>query len=230
MTEQTRKPSCAAVAGQPGEPCEECGAPLAADQRYCLNCGRRRGGPRVDYRQLHGVPRSRRRPEAEPRAAATSRPWRSRPAKPRARLRAAGGGRRDRRARPDAADRRPDRQGRQRHRPPRRRRRVVRVPAAEAAKKAPKAARASKNTGGGLGGRRRKKAKKARQERQQRTPATPSRRAPSDLEALEQRKRRRATRRQSAKLPDEIATPGSAAAERQTKPPGGGEAEGKTIE
>jgi hypothetical protein len=35
--------------GKPGEPCEECGAALAADQRYCLNCGRRRGGPRIDY-------------------------------------------------------------------------------------------------------------------------------------------------------------------------------------
>ena len=42
----------APVTGGPrqGEPCEECGAPLAADQRYCLECGRRRGGPRVDYR------------------------------------------------------------------------------------------------------------------------------------------------------------------------------------
>jgi hypothetical protein len=37
-----------------GEPCEECGSPLAADQRYCLNCGRRRGGPRVDYRHYMG--------------------------------------------------------------------------------------------------------------------------------------------------------------------------------
>jgi hypothetical protein len=36
---------------QVGEPCEQCGSPLAADQRYCLNCGRRRGGPRVDYRE-----------------------------------------------------------------------------------------------------------------------------------------------------------------------------------
>lgn len=35
--------------GERGEPCEGCGAPLAADQRYCLNCGRRRGGPRVAY-------------------------------------------------------------------------------------------------------------------------------------------------------------------------------------
>ncbi len=31
--------------------CRDCGAPLAADQRYCLNCGRRRGEPRLDYRR-----------------------------------------------------------------------------------------------------------------------------------------------------------------------------------
>lgn len=34
-----------------GEPCAQCGSPLAADQRYCLECGRRRGEPRVAYRQ-----------------------------------------------------------------------------------------------------------------------------------------------------------------------------------
>ncbi|HYJ20780.1 MAG TPA: hypothetical protein VEW07_02005 [Solirubrobacterales bacterium] len=39
------------VPAQAGEPCEQCGSPLAADQRYCLNCGRRRGAPRVDYRE-----------------------------------------------------------------------------------------------------------------------------------------------------------------------------------
>lgn len=33
------------------EPCRGCGAQLAADQRYCLNCGRRRGEPRLDFRQ-----------------------------------------------------------------------------------------------------------------------------------------------------------------------------------
>ena len=33
------------------EPCSQCGTLLAADQRYCLNCGRRRGEPRVDYRR-----------------------------------------------------------------------------------------------------------------------------------------------------------------------------------
>jgi hypothetical protein len=31
--------------------CPTCGAALADDQRYCLNCGQRQGGPRVDFRQ-----------------------------------------------------------------------------------------------------------------------------------------------------------------------------------
>jgi hypothetical protein len=39
------------VLGKEGEPCRECGAPLAADQRYCLNCGRRRGEPRIDFQR-----------------------------------------------------------------------------------------------------------------------------------------------------------------------------------
>lgn len=43
------------AAPRQGEPCEECAAPLAPDQRYCLNCGRRRGGPRVDYRHYMGA-------------------------------------------------------------------------------------------------------------------------------------------------------------------------------
>jgi hypothetical protein len=65
--------------GQPGEPCEQCAAPLAADQRYCLNCGRRRGEPRVDYRQQmlagDGEPQvaqpSRAAGDTEPRSAET---------------------------------------------------------------------------------------------------------------------------------------------------------------
>jgi hypothetical protein len=40
--------------GKPGEPCERCGAPLATDQRYCLECGTRRGAPRVEYREQVG--------------------------------------------------------------------------------------------------------------------------------------------------------------------------------
>jgi hypothetical protein len=31
--------------------CRDCGVRLAKDQRYCLNCGRRRGEPRLDFRQ-----------------------------------------------------------------------------------------------------------------------------------------------------------------------------------
>jgi uncharacterized protein YegP (UPF0339 family) len=37
--------------GEHGEPCRECGTPLAADQRYCLNCGTPRTGPRVEFGQ-----------------------------------------------------------------------------------------------------------------------------------------------------------------------------------
>ena len=37
--------------GQEGDTCEQCGSVLATDQRYCLNCGWRRGESRVDYEQ-----------------------------------------------------------------------------------------------------------------------------------------------------------------------------------
>jgi hypothetical protein len=37
------------ILGKAGEPCRDCGAPLAADQRYCLNCGKRRGEPRIEF-------------------------------------------------------------------------------------------------------------------------------------------------------------------------------------
>lgn len=39
------------VLGEAGEACRGCGAPLAADQRYCLNCGKRRGDPRIDFQR-----------------------------------------------------------------------------------------------------------------------------------------------------------------------------------
>jgi hypothetical protein len=38
--------------GEEGDVCEECGGTLATDQRYCLNCGTRRGGSRLDYEQM----------------------------------------------------------------------------------------------------------------------------------------------------------------------------------
>lgn len=44
----------ATALGQQGELCAGCGAALAADQRYCLNCGQRRSGPRVDFATLLG--------------------------------------------------------------------------------------------------------------------------------------------------------------------------------
>jgi hypothetical protein len=46
MTDPTTKTQ---VLGREGEPCRECGVPLAADQRYCLNCGKRRGEARIDF-------------------------------------------------------------------------------------------------------------------------------------------------------------------------------------
>ncbi len=54
------------VFGEQGEPCHECGAPLASDQRYCINCGKRRAGPRVDYRQLMGATGGEAAAEAQP--------------------------------------------------------------------------------------------------------------------------------------------------------------------
>ncbi len=39
---------------EPGEPCTHCGSPLAADQRYCLNCGIRRAERRVPVAATRG--------------------------------------------------------------------------------------------------------------------------------------------------------------------------------
>ena len=38
--------------GAQGEPCATCGAPLAGDQRYCLECGARRTQARVPFRDI----------------------------------------------------------------------------------------------------------------------------------------------------------------------------------
>lgn len=46
-------PSAPPAAGTPSNgPCGYCGALLAADQRYCLSCGARRGDTRVEYARL----------------------------------------------------------------------------------------------------------------------------------------------------------------------------------
>lgn len=69
--------------GKDGEPCGGCGSPLAADQRYCLECGRRRGGPRVDYRQrrLAAAGTGERQP-AEPAGPAPRQPEAAEPEQP----------------------------------------------------------------------------------------------------------------------------------------------------
>ena len=46
--------------------CQSCGAPLAADQRYCLNCGERRGRARFALPQA--------KPAAPVAATTTTRP------------------------------------------------------------------------------------------------------------------------------------------------------------
>jgi F0F1-type ATP synthase membrane subunit c/vacuolar-type H+-ATPase subunit K len=38
--------------GAQGEPCATCGSPLAADQRYCLECGTRRTDARLAFRDI----------------------------------------------------------------------------------------------------------------------------------------------------------------------------------
>jgi hypothetical protein len=38
--------------GEHGEPCSVCGAPLAGDQRYCLNCGERRADARIPFMDI----------------------------------------------------------------------------------------------------------------------------------------------------------------------------------
>ena len=66
--------------GRDGEPCAGCGSPLAADQRYCLECGRRRGGPRVDYRQRMAAAGSERQPaKTSPAAPRSEAPEPERP-------------------------------------------------------------------------------------------------------------------------------------------------------
>src|SRR5919198_917177 len=42
--------------GAQGEPCAGCGAPLAADQRYCLECGARRAQARIAFREILARP------------------------------------------------------------------------------------------------------------------------------------------------------------------------------
>jgi hypothetical protein len=46
MSDDDRRPTRQFVGGAVGDRCANCGAPLAGDQFYCVNCGERRGKPR----------------------------------------------------------------------------------------------------------------------------------------------------------------------------------------
>ncbi len=88
----------AEVLGEVGETCRECGAPLAVDQRYCLNCGRRRGGPRVDFREhlpaentVNGNGAISTPPSTPPAPSATTTPSAEKPGRDYAPLAAVGG-------------------------------------------------------------------------------------------------------------------------------------------
>lgn len=57
--------------GASGEPCAACGAPLAADQKYCLNCGERRTGVPLGLEDLTPAPAV---PTEDPEPAAAAPP------------------------------------------------------------------------------------------------------------------------------------------------------------
>lgn len=56
MSATETRPINAPALGEPTEPCRNCGAPLAVDQRYCLNCGLRRAETRLPAGELFGAP------------------------------------------------------------------------------------------------------------------------------------------------------------------------------
>jgi hypothetical protein len=72
MTASPQQPPAQTGRG-PYEPCEECGAPLDADQRYCVNCAARRGnGANPASRYFAAVSKRAHRPPPRPAAKAGS--------------------------------------------------------------------------------------------------------------------------------------------------------------
>ena len=206
-----------------GEPCEECGSPLAADQRYCLNCGRWRGGPRVDYRHYMGggTGSDKPPPPAQQQPSADEEP--SKPQRDYAPLAAVGGiavlgamlligvliGKGNGEGTP--ATPAPV---------------VIKGPSGESS--GSEAGGAAKNTGGGgLGGGSAKQAKKA-----SKTAGTNTGHAvqasEGDLEELGNTSGENYVK-QSENLPNEIATPGAPPPIDKSTPPGGGEGGGEVI-
>jgi hypothetical protein len=68
MIEQDAKPTISVLQGT-YEPCEECGAPLDPQQRYCVNCAARRGnGANPASRYFAAMSKKARRPMSRPPA------------------------------------------------------------------------------------------------------------------------------------------------------------------
>jgi hypothetical protein len=205
------------------ERCEQCGAPLASDQRYCLECGQRSGGPRVDYRHYmtgSAQPAEQGTP-AEPAAPASG----EEPAKPQrdfAPLAAVGGiavlglmllvgvligkGNGDSTAATPAPV-------------------VIKGPSGEAS--GGEGAGGAKNTSGGLGGGNAKKAKHGGGGGATNT-GHAVQASEGDLEELGATSGEDYVK-QSENLPNQIATPGKPPPIDTSKPPGGGEGGAEVI-
>jgi hypothetical protein len=61
-------PTESLVAGTMGDRCVNCGAPLSSDQRYCINCGERRGAARFTLPAATAAPAERGSPSRRERA------------------------------------------------------------------------------------------------------------------------------------------------------------------
>ncbi len=230
MTETDAQPAAQVaapgIAPRHGEPCEQCRSPLAADQRYCLNCGHRRGGPRVDYRHYMAVVAGEARPSSEQQAGAAGPPPEEPPKKERdyAPLAAVGGiavlglmllvgvliGKGNDSGTTSAPS-------------------VIRVPAAAAGSAGGEEGGSSKNTGSeGLGiGKNGKKAKNGGGKSGGGT-GKAVKASEGELEELGETSGEDYVK-QSENLPNEIATPGKPPPIDKTKPPGGGEGGAEVI-
>jgi len=209
------------------EHCEQCGAPLAEDQHYCLECGARTGAPRVDYRHYMasatgGDERGGERPAQPADPAQAPAAEEGKPQRDYAPLAAVGGiavlglmlligvligrGNNDTAAAP----------------PPQ----IVRVQGGGEEATGSEESGSKKSTGGGLGGGS-KKAKKGGGGGAGGT-GKAVKASEGDLEELGNTSGEDYVK-QSENLPNEIATPGAPPPIDKSKPPGGGEGGGEVI-
>ncbi|HEY1852991.1 MAG TPA: zinc ribbon domain-containing protein [Solirubrobacterales bacterium] len=54
-----------AIGSSPGDACPNCGAQMALDQRYCLQCGNRRGDPRLPFMDAVAFMEASKQPQGE---------------------------------------------------------------------------------------------------------------------------------------------------------------------